>query len=147
MPTVDETLEFVKRAHVGQVDKAGRPYWLHLEAVKDDLRGLPHDRCEADEWRRAALLHDVLEDTAVTAAGLRSMGFSEAVVKAVQTVTKPASSGVEYLDFIRSIAASRNPMAIAIKLADLRHNIGRNGASDAQRKKYAKALVILAETP
>jgi (p)ppGpp synthase/HD superfamily hydrolase len=146
MPTVEETLEFVKRAHIGQVDKVGRPYWLHLEAVKDDLRGLPHDRDEADEWRCAALLHDLLEDTGCTAAGLRYMGYSEPVIKAVQTVTKPQSS-VDYLDFIMGIAASRNPMAIAIKLADLRHNLGRDGASDAQRKKYAKALVLLARTP
>lgn len=141
-PTVKETLDFVKQAHAGQVDKAGRPYWLHLEAVKDDLRGLPESG--ADEWRCAALLHDVLEDTPTTADDLRAMGYSETIVKAVQTVTKPKSTGVEYLDFIRSIAASRNPMAIQIKLSDLRHNMGRDGASEAMRERYAKALALLA---
>jgi (p)ppGpp synthase/HD superfamily hydrolase len=141
---VEQTLEFVKRAHAGQVDKAGRPYWWHLEAVKDGLRGLPESG--ADEWQCAALLHDVLEDTPTTAADLRSMGYSETIVKAVQTVTKSKVTGVEYLDFIRSIAASRNPMAIAIKLADLRHNLGREGASASQVKRYAKALVMLART-
>lgn len=114
MPTVDQTLQLVKRAHALQCDKAGRPYWQHLEAVKDDLRGIPEG--QECEWRCAALLHDVLEDTPMIADDLRDLGYSEATIKAVQTVTKPKSSGVDYLDFIRSIAASQNPMAIQIKL-------------------------------
>jgi hypothetical protein len=38
-------------------------------------------------------------------------------------------------------------MAIQIKLSDLRHNLGRPGASEGQRERYTKALVILAQTP
>jgi (p)ppGpp synthase/HD superfamily hydrolase len=142
MPTVDETLEFVKRAHAGQVDKAGRPYWLHLEAVKNDLRGLPEHG--ADEWRKAALLHDVLEDTSTTANDLFLMGYSPEVIKAVETVTR--RSDESYQDFIQSIAASGDPMALAIKMADLRHNLYRDGAGDALRARYAAALVVLAKT-
>lgn len=144
-PTVEQTLALVKRAHANQVDKAGRPYWYHLETVKDDLRGIPEG--QECEWKCAALLHDILEDTPMIADDLRDLGYSEAAIKAVQTVTKPKSSGIDYLDFIRSIAASRNPMAIQIKLSDLRHNLGRDGASESQRERYVKALVILAKTP
>jgi hypothetical protein len=57
------------------------------------MNGLPS--YANDEWRCAALLHDVLEDTIVTADDLRKMGYSEAVIKAVQIVTKPSET--EYL--------------------------------------------------
>jgi len=33
MPKVDETIEFIKRSHAGQTDKAGMPYWQHPVAV------------------------------------------------------------------------------------------------------------------
>ena len=57
----EKTIEFIRRAHAGQVDKGGQPYHLHPMAVAELL---PPESDE-DEYL-AALLHDVLEDTDVT---------------------------------------------------------------------------------
>lgn len=141
-PSVNETFEIVKTAHDGQVDKAGRPYWEHLLSV---CRRLPEDA--TDDERRVALLHDVIEDTGLTALDLRSLGFSEPVVEAVQLLTRAKDSG-PYLEWIRAIADSGNRMAIRVKIADNEDN------SDPQRvkhtfgigdlvKRYALSLHIL----
>jgi hypothetical protein len=65
MPTVDETIAFIKRAHAGQVDKAGNPYWQHPVSV---MGRLGPDATESEKL--AALLHDVIEDTDHAAADL-----------------------------------------------------------------------------
>ena len=56
--------------------------------------------------------------------------------------------GVEYFDYVRSIRA--NPVAVKVKLADLRHNgdpnrISNQGNAEKRREKYAKAWKILTE--
>ena len=33
MPSIDDTIAFIQRAHVGQVDKDGTDYWKHPVAV------------------------------------------------------------------------------------------------------------------
>jgi (p)ppGpp synthase/HD superfamily hydrolase len=111
----EKTIEFIKRAHAGQVDKAGQPYHLHPMAVAELL---PPDSDE-DEYL-AALLHDVLEDTEITETDLCDLGYSEKTIGIVKLLTRPA--GVSYLDWIRQIAASGNEGAIRVKLADNIHN-------------------------
>ena len=142
-PTVEETLEFVKNAHGDQKDNGGMPYWHHLEAV---MKGLP-DQCE-DDWKCAALLHHVLEDTSTTVRDLEALGYSEAVIQAVQIVTRP--EGTDYLSWIGDIRNSNNAMAIAIKTADLAHNMdpGRFHNLDPDvrnrlRQKYRDASIIM----
>src|SRR5579871_5855288 len=82
MPTVEETISFIQRAHAGQTDKAGNEYYLHPIAV---MKRLPVE--VDDEVRLAALLHDVLEDTAYTRRQLSEMGYSERTLDAVELVT------------------------------------------------------------
>ena len=112
---IDETIAFIKAAHAGQTDKAGAPYYLHPVAVA----GLLPPEADEDE-ALAALLHDVLEDTAVTEDDLRESGYSEKTIGIVRLLTRPP--GMTYMDWIRSIAASGNLGAIRVKLADNRHN-------------------------
>ncbi len=116
MITIDETLAFIKSAHAGQTDKAGAPYWHHPVAVMERLTA------PSDDERHAALLHDVVEDTAVTLDDLRRRGYGEEVVAIVALLTRDPSSGVAYLDWIRSIAAAGNAAAIRVKIADNEHN-------------------------
>ena len=52
---------------MGQLDKGGQPYILHPIRVML--------QCGSMEERAAALLHDVLEDTPLTAAELAAEGF------------------------------------------------------------------------
>jgi hypothetical protein len=76
----EKTIEFIKRAHAGQVDKAGQPYHLHPMAVAELL---PPDSDE-DEYL-AALLHDVLEDTEITETDLCDLGYSEKTIGIVKS--------------------------------------------------------------
>ncbi|MBO5779405.1 MAG: GTP pyrophosphokinase, partial [Clostridia bacterium] len=62
--------------------------------------------------------HDVVEDTDYTIDDLRQMGFPEAVLEALALLTHDPA--VPYMDYVKEIA--HNPIAKAVKLADLRHN-------------------------
>ena len=124
-------------AHHGQFDKGGVPYIFHplhlAEQMDDEI-----STC-------VALLHDTVEDTAVTLEELAE-SFPREIVEAVDLLTH--RDGVEYFDYVRSIRA--NPVAVKVKLADLRHNgdpnrISNQGNAEKRREKYAKAWKILTE--
>lgn len=118
MPTIHETIDFIKRAHAGQMTDGGEEYWTHPVAV---MGLLPDD--VPDDVRHAAMLHDVIEDTNVTVADLRAAGYSDATIEIVQLVTRPTGPDRQtYLDWIRSIAATGNVGAMQVKLADNQHN-------------------------
>ncbi len=106
-------------AHVTQVDKAGRPYILHPVAVMRAVKRVLPDDVDAHV---AAVLHDVIEDTLWRVEDLREWGISERAIELVLTLTRdPAETYNEFID--RIIAAG--PVAMAIKLADINHNLGR----------------------
>lgn len=145
MPTIDETIAFIKRAHAGQMTKGGEDYWTHPVAVMGLLpAGV------SDDVKHAALLHDVIEDTETTYDDLRVAGYSEATIKIVRLVTRP--TGAErppYLFWIEAIAESGNVGAILVKLADNRHNadLARIAmlppSEQSIAKRYAKSMAIL----
>lgn len=119
MPTIDETIAFIKAAHAGQLTKGGEPYWTHPVAV---MGLLPRDA--SDDERHAALLHDVMEDCGVTSDDLARMGYSNETIGIVEAVTRDDGRGrPSYMDWIRAIAASGNTAAIRVKLADNMHNM------------------------
>lgn len=141
-PTVASTDAFAEGAHFGQVDKAGKPYIEHPRTVARILERQGHDQNTVI----AGLLHDVVEDTAVTLDDLRKLGYHEEVVRAVDSVTR--REGESYMDLIRRAAA--DPIGKWVKLADNETN------SDPERlalltaeeqewftQKYAKARAVL----
>ena len=65
-----------------------------------------------------ALLHDVVEDTDVTLKDL-AQEFPAEIIDALRLLTH--QPGVPYLDYVRALAT--NPIARAVKRADLRHNM------------------------
>lgn len=106
-------------AHMNQTDRAGRPYILHC------LKVMHYLRCDDDELMAIAVLHDVVEDTSITYAELRSALMSERVVEGVRAMTKqPGQTADEYLEQVLA-----NADAVRVKMADLRHN------SDIRRLK------------
>ena len=124
-------------AHKDQVDKSGMPYVFHPFHVAEQM---------TDELSTVtALLHDVVEDTPYTLEDLRQMGFPEPVLAALALLTH--GEDVPYLDYVAQIKA--NPIARAVKLADLRHNsdLSRLSQVDAAAlervEKYKKAMEIL----
>jgi (p)ppGpp synthase/HD superfamily hydrolase len=139
---IEETIEFVRSVHGGQLDRAGKEYWLHPVAVAVLL---PEP---TEEEVLIALLHDVVEDTSVTLEDLRSMGYSDAVVDAVSLLTRPR--GTPYADWIGEIAASGNTQAIRVKIADNSHNLDPGRVAelpvDHRRRlvrRYIQSLVTL----
>lgn len=118
MPTIQDTFDFIKRVHGGQVDKSGHPFWWHPLSV---MFRLGPNATETE--RHAALLHDVIEDTPTTAQDLRNLGYPQEVVDAVQLVSRPSGPDrPTYDSWIRSIAESKNVVAIRVKIADSEDN-------------------------
>lgn len=91
-----------RRAHAGQVDKAGVPYAHHPAWVAA--------RVEGDDAKAAAWLHDVLEDTNLTADDLRRAGIPEEVVHTVEVLTH--AEGESYQDYLERVA--RHPLEIVL---------------------------------
>jgi guanosine-3',5'-bis(diphosphate) 3'-pyrophosphohydrolase len=111
MSTLAKAIEIAARAHVSQKDKAsGEPYVLHPLRLMNKVAG--------DEAKMAAVLHDVVEDTPVTAEDLRREGFGEAVVRAVLALSR--REGESYAEFV--IRCKADPIAARVKLADLEDN-------------------------
>lgn len=125
------------QAHKDQVDKSGLPYVFHPFHLAEQMK--------TEETTVVALLHDVVEDTQVTLDQLTEMGFGREVVEAVALMTH--EKGVDYMDYVAAI--KDNPIAKAVKLADLAHNsdLTRIDVVDEKaiqrREKYLKAIDFL----
>lgn len=108
-------LEIATAAHDGQFDKVGDPYIRHCVRVALRLEG--RDRV-------VGLLHDVLEQgrqatgQRYTPAALIDAGIPADLVDVIVLLTRP--SGVVYRDYLQHLSV--NPMAIRVKLSDLRVN-------------------------
>jgi (p)ppGpp synthase/HD superfamily hydrolase len=133
MTLIETALEIALSAYRGKLDKAGKPYILH------PLRLMA--KMNTDEEMAVALLHDVIEDSDLTADDLAAAGISKPVIMAVECLTHRETESYE--DFIERL--SPNAMARRVKLADLEDNINvlrldALGASDLKRvEKYHKA--------
>jgi (p)ppGpp synthase/HD superfamily hydrolase len=102
---------------------------------------------ENEETVCVALLHDVAEDTDMTLDQLEAEGFPERVMTALRLMTHDET--VPYLDYVKAL--KENPIAAAVKLADLRHNsdLTRMDHVDdwalQRAEKYRKAMALLEE--
>lgn len=148
--------KFVEASHGSQVDKAGNPYFGHCLRVRDYASGilasLPEgivDAVEAEEILRAALAHDVVEDTSVTKEHLLGSGEAPRMVSMVEAVSNNGWTGT-YAGKIAKIVSDGPFGAIVVKLAD---NMDNRDASrlalmppeKAERlaAKYAAARIVL----
>jgi (p)ppGpp synthase/HD superfamily hydrolase len=126
MATLERSIQIAAKAHAGQLDKAGQPYILH------PLRVMLHMKSEQE--RIVAVLHDVIEDTSVTLAQLAAEGFSAIVIDAVRALTKlPWESRLK-----TAARASRNPIALAVKLADNSDNMDMSRIPQPTAKDMAR---------
>jgi (p)ppGpp synthase/HD superfamily hydrolase len=116
-PDLGDSIELMRKAHEGQLDKSGRPYYLHPLRVAMRLA-----HCTPAE-RHAALLHDVVEDTALTLADLSALGYSDEVIELIDLLTRRKPQGESHRGYLERIVASRNPKALRVKLADVYDNM------------------------
>ena len=147
-PNLEDAIALARMAHAGQKDKAGAPYFTHLERVMNSVEG--------EDLKIVAVLHDSIEDTDETTAinvtreYLQNAGYPAHIIAAIEGVTKrPDEKGSDenYMRFVRR--AAQNPLSRAVKMADLRDNmdlsrIRKPVEEDFQRvAKYNCALAIL----
>ncbi len=126
-------------AHKDQIDKSGMPYVYHPYRVAEQMND-ENSIC-------AALLHDVVEDTDITLDNLLDNGFPSEVVTPIKLLTY--TKDIPYLKYIERIKT--NPIAKAVKLADLRDNsnferLEKVGLEDLRRnEKYREAIRMLSD--
>ena len=132
-----KALKISFEAHKNQKDKSGIPYVYHPFHLAEQMRD--------EETTIVALLHDVVEDTDITLDDLSYMGFDLKIIEALNLLTH--KKDLEYMAYIQKI--KKNPIASAVKIADLKHNsdLSRLDIIDekaiARKEKYMKALAIL----
>lgn len=144
MSTIEKALRIALEAHEGVKRKNGEPYIMHPIRVAMQMD-------TEEEWI-AAIIHDTVEDTKgarpprreITLDLLRSEGFSEAVVVAVDCLSRrefPDGRKEKYLsEFIPRIM--ENGLARRVKKGDLQDNRARPmniAGADSLDKKYARA--------
>ena len=133
----NEAMRIAYAAHHGQTDKCGIPYIFHPLHLAEQM---------TDEYSTCvALLHDVVEDTSVTLEELIKV-FPREVTDAVSLMTH--KDGEPYLEYVARIKT--NPIARAVKLADLTHNSDQSRFENPDpevleryRNKYQAAFEIL----
>lgn len=127
---VELARQIATEAHRGQFRRDGKtPYISHPEAVASALEG--------EIEQAAAILHDTIEDTGMTAQDLLNRGVDPEIVRVVELLTH--TKGESYLDYILRVKG--DPIATRIKLADIKHN--STTSSGNQRSKYDLAVYIL----
>ncbi len=137
-PLTKKALRISFDAHKNQIDKSGMPYVYHPFHLAEQME---------DEYSVCvALLHDVVEDTDYTLTDLIEAGFPAPVTDAIALMTH--DDAVPYMDYVKKLR--NDPIARAVKLADLRHNsdLSRLDVIDdralERAEKYKEAIMLLA---
>ena len=126
MPTIERAIEIAATAHAGQRDKAGQPYIFHPLRVMFRVNG--------EHEQMAAVLHDVVEDTAITIDDLAREGFPSEVLRAIAALTKlPGETRLE-----AAARAAADPIARKVKLADNAENMDLSRIPNPTDKDHAR---------
>ena len=136
-PMTKKAMKLCFEAHKDQVDKSGLPYVFHPFHLAEEMQD--------EESTVAALLHDVAEDTDLSLEQISEYGFGEEVMAALALLTH--GDGVPYMEYVAAI--KQNPIARAVKLADLKHNSDLSRLDEIspkaleRREKYLQAIALL----
>ena len=136
----NKAMKLAYTAHLNQYDLSGIPYIFHsyhiAEQMKDEI-----SVC-------VALLHDVIEDTYIEIKDIENI-FPREVIENLKLLT--LTKDIEYFEYINQIKT--NPIAKAVKLADIEHNLDQSRINNKisenklirMKNKYEKAKRILLE--
>ncbi len=120
---IERAYSFAEKAHAGQTRFSGEPYFIHPFEVAKILTDMNADA----ETIAAALLHDTIEDTAITKEDIEKE-FGKTIAFMVEGVTKLGKlkyRGVErHVESLRKffVAMAADIRVIMIRLADRLHN-------------------------
>lgn len=129
--TYEKALEIATEAHKGQKRWNGDDYITHPIRVASQF--------DNEQFKIVSILHDVLEDTNVTAEELNLIhGIDQNLVNVIIRLTK--LDGESYADYITRV--NENAWARVIKIEDLKDNL-RDLEKGQRRDKYELALKIL----
>ncbi len=150
-PHVDTALlikayDFSIKAHGDQARASGEEYFIHCRSVATSLV----------DWKMdlptvcAGLLHDVLEDTPVTAAAMTAE-FGEEITRLVSGVTKLEHFQYSSRDDVQAenwrkmlLATAQDIRVIIIKLADRLHNMQTlSYLTDEQQQRISHETISL----
>lgn len=140
--------DIMEIAHEGQCDKGGNHYFLHPFRVSQEVKN--HFFGWSSEFDKfiaecVALLHDVIEDSNITADDLVKEGFENAIVNRVVRMTRKEDES--YMDYIKRIGEDN--ICRLVKMYDLKDNMDitrleKVTDKDFERlKKYHKAYKYL----
>ena len=134
---VQRAYYFAEQAHESQRRRSGEPYVTHPLAVADILADMFMDH----ESLMAAMLHDVIEDTAVTKDDLNKQ-FGHQVAELVDGVSKltqiefSSKAEAQAENFQKMTLAMANDIrVILVKLADRTHNMRTLGALKPEKRR------------
>lgn len=145
-----EAVRVAAQLHDGQTDKGGLPYILHPLSVARRVALAGH----SGDHLIVAVLHDIIEDTEATLSleGNRwllwtpefAYGLSVEAANALYSISR--QMGEPYANHLKRAAA--NPIARAVKIADLEDNTDPARQSTAKLppqllKRYQDALEML----
>ena len=134
MEQIKRAEEIAREAHKGQTRWDGREYITHPQRVASSLDGIG--------LKVVAWLHDVIEDTNVTAKQLLKRGINVNLIQSIETLTR--LDGENYFMFIMRIRYDE--IATKVKIADLEDNIADGLKEGSLKDKYRLARYILLNT-
>jgi len=139
-PLTIKAIQIAYKAHQGQYDISGVPYIFHPYHIAEQM--------DDEITTCVALLHDVAEDTDITLEQLAE-DFPAPVIEALKLLTH--NKNEDYFEYVSKIRD--NPIAKAVKLADIAHNSDQSRVQHCSavtaeklehwRNKYEKAKKIL----
>ncbi|EAT13023.1 bifunctional (p)ppGpp synthetase/guanosine-3',5'-bis(diphosphate) 3'-pyrophosphohydrolase [Bermanella marisrubri] len=128
---------YAEQAHEGQFRRSGDPYIVHPLAVANILSEMHMD----SQSLMAAMLHDVIEDTAVPKDALKDQ-FGETVSELVDGVSKLTHIKFESQEEKQAgnfqkmaMAMAKDIRVILVKLADRLHNMRTLSAMPPEKKR------------
>ena len=113
-------------AHYGQVDRGKTPYIFHPMHVAESMKD--------EDSTVVAILHDILEDTPVSAELLRRKGIPDRLIEAVEIMTHRDDE--PYMVYLYRIVNSKNELALRVKYADVLHNLDATRTKTGKLPKY-----------
>jgi len=128
-------LSFAVKAHGPQLDRSGFPYILHPVRIAEQFM-----LQQQTHLAILALLHDVVEDTEITLGDIEAE-FGTKIAVSVDHLTHRKGQET-YKQYIKRV--THDPVAVLVKLADIRDNLYRRGTvNSGEEKRYHDAIVVL----